>query len=204
MGDAKQANKERLLDVAIDLFSSKGFAGTSIRDIAREMGMSISNIYHYFGNKNGLLLEVLKRASIDVVTSLRAVSEKDMEPFDRFKIILKTHVSLCAEHWKESKIFLLDEEHLTPEGVEINMRIQREVFDIYFNELNNLKKLGIVKSESLNIMAFNILGVINWQLRWYRPKGRLSISEVTDEVVSFILYGITGAADIGTLSGESK
>lgn len=204
MGDPQQANRERLLDVAIDLFSTKGFKGTSIRDIAREMDMSISNIYHYFGNKNGLLLEILKRSSIDVKNALRAVTEKDLDPFERFKLLLKTHVSLCAEHWKESKIFLMDEEHLTPEGIEINLQIQREVFDIYIKELKILKQSSLVKSTSLSILAFNILGVVNWQLRWYRPEGRLSISEVAEEVVSFVLYGITGAEAVGPLYSTTK
>ena len=45
--------KEKVLQVAIKLFSAKGFKGTSIRDIAQAMNMSISNIYHYFGNKEG-------------------------------------------------------------------------------------------------------------------------------------------------------
>jgi TetR/AcrR family transcriptional regulator, cholesterol catabolism regulator len=197
MGDPQQDNKERLLDVATDLFSSRGFKGTSIRDIASEMGMSISNIYHYFGNKDGLLLEILKRSSVSVATALKEVSQRDLEPFARFKLLLRTHVNLCAEHWKANKIFFLDEEHLSPEGVEINLRIQREVFDIYVNELNTLKKLGIVKGEHLSILAFNILGVINWQLRWYRPKGRLSLAQVADEIISFVLYGITATEKAG-------
>jgi len=196
MGEAQQANKERLLDVATDLFSSKGFKGTSIRNIAREMGMSISNIYHYFGNKDGLMLEIVKRASMGVLTHLRAVSEKDLDSFSKFKLLIKTHSNLCAEYWKENKIFFLDEEHMTPEILELNLQIQREIFEIYMTELKDLKKLGIVKNDNLAIQAFNILCVINWQLRWYRPEGRLGIEDVSDEIVSFVLYGITGAKDM--------
>ena len=55
-----QTNKDKIIRVAIDLFSAKGFKGTSIRDIASAMGMSISNIYHYFGNKEGLWLAILE------------------------------------------------------------------------------------------------------------------------------------------------
>ena len=51
-------NKERMIEVAIDLFSAKGYKGTSIRDIARAMGVSISNICHYFDNKEGLWLAI--------------------------------------------------------------------------------------------------------------------------------------------------
>ncbi len=196
MGNPQQDNKERLLDVATDLFSSKGFKGTSIRDIAGEMGMSISNLYHHYKNKDALLLAIIERTSVTIVKTLRELSKKDLEPFSKFKLLLITHINLCAKHFKESKIFLLDEENLSPEGVEKNLRIQREVFEIYLNELKQLKKVGIVKGDNLSVLAFNVLGVINWQLRWYRPEGRLSLVKVTDEIVSFVLYGVTGSEDV--------
>ena len=82
MTDA-QKNKDMIIRVAIDLFSAKGFKGTSIRDIAHAMGMSISNIYHYFGNKDGLLLAILERSSKGLVESLHEISEMDMDPLTR-------------------------------------------------------------------------------------------------------------------------
>jgi AcrR family transcriptional regulator len=45
------ANRDKILEASLDLFAAKGFRGTSIRDIANAVGISISNIYHYFGNK---------------------------------------------------------------------------------------------------------------------------------------------------------
>lgn len=197
MDSPQQDSKERLLDVATDLFSSKGFKGTSIRDIAIEMGMSTANLYYHYKNKDALLLAIIERTSVTIVKALRELSKKDLDPFYKFKLLLKTHINFCAKHWKESKIFLLDEELLSTEGFEMNLRIQREVFEIYVNALKELKREGIVKADNLSILAFNILGVINWQLRWYRPEGRLSLDRVADEIVSFILYGITGAATGG-------
>jgi AcrR family transcriptional regulator len=194
MGDPQQVNKERLLDVATDLFSARGYRGTSIRDIARAMDMSISNIYHYFGNKDGLLLAILQRSSEKVVNTLRDVSLKELEPLTMFKLLLSSHIHLCAENWKSSMVFFLNEEHLSAEGVEINQRIQREVLEIYMKGLRSLAESGIVQCRDLKVLAFNILGVINWQLKWYRPGGRLSLEEVVDEIISFVLYGITGSA----------
>lgn len=194
MGASQQVNKERLLDVATDLFSARGYRGTSIRDIACAMDMSISNIYHYFGNKDGLLLAILQRSSEKVVNTLREVSSKELEPLDKLKLLLISHIHLCAEHGKSARVFFLNEEHLSAEGVEINQRIQRDVLEIYMKTLRSLEKIGIVRCRDLKVLAFNILGVINWQLRWYRPGGRLGLDEVADEMISFVIYGITGPA----------
>lgn len=187
-----QTNKDRIIRVAIDLFSTKGFKGTSIRDIASAMGMSISNIYHYFGNKEGLWLAILEYSAKGIVEKLRQVSELEMEPLARFKLLLETHISRSKHHTKEAKIFFIDEEQLTAEGDKINQKIQREILGIYIKELSNLEAMGYVKCRSLTVLAFNILGVINWHLRWYRPEGALSLEEISQEIVSFVLHGILG------------
>ena len=184
--------KEQVIRAAVDLFSTKGFNGTSIRAIANAMGMSISNIYHYFGNKEGLILAILEQSSKRLLETLRQVAKKDMDPLDRLKLLIESHVRLSEVFRKESKIFFIDEDHLSPEGNENNRQNQREILNIYLKELQTLKELGYLESQNLMVLAFNILGVINWQLKWHRPEGPLSMDEVSREIVSFVMHGLLG------------
>ena len=186
------SSRERIIRTAISLFAARGFRGTSIRDIAHAMNMSISNIYHYFGNKEGLLVAILEHASEELVRRLNEVRSMDLPPVERFRRLVETHLRLSKENNDQGKIFSLDEEHLSPEGEKVNRRIQREILGIYREELSELQKEGIARDRSLSVLTFNVLGVINWQLRWYRPEGSLSFAQVTDEIVSFILYGVLG------------
>lgn len=185
-------NRERIIRTAISLFAARGFRGTSIRDIANAMHMSISNIYHYFGNKEGLLVAILEHASEGLVRQLNEVRLMDLPARERFRTLLETHLRLSHQNNDQGKIFALDEEHLSPEGDRINRQIQRKILDIYREALSELQKEGAVTGRSLTVLAFDILGVINWQLRWYRPEGSLSFEQVSDEIVSFILYGVLG------------
>ena len=68
---------KKIIDVAVDLFATNGFKGTSIREIAKISGMTITNIYYYFGSKEGLLLEILEQLTRQIVEKLRQVSESD-------------------------------------------------------------------------------------------------------------------------------
>lgn len=184
--------KEKVIRCAIDLFATKGFRGTSIRDIANAMGMSISNIYHYFGSKEGLLLAILQYASRLLVDSLKEIAASDLESVDRFRRMLETHIRLSRENYKEAKVFFLDEDHLAQKGREINRQIQREVLSIYLNELQGMAKQGLVKSRSLTVTAFNIFALINWHMRWFDPEGPLALDETIEEIVLFVMYGISG------------
>ena len=54
--------KQRLMEAAIELFSTKGFAGTGVDEIAQHIGLKGPNLYKYFKGKNDLLDEIFKRA----------------------------------------------------------------------------------------------------------------------------------------------
>jgi len=184
-----------LLEVAIDLFAERGFAGTSIRDIAKAIGKSVSNVYHYFENKEELWLAILEHSVKGLPETLREIAHGEGEPLERFERLLRAHLQTVVTHQRESKIFLINEEMLSPKGKEINKKIQKEIFDIYVEQMRLLQSHNLVKTKRVQILAFNILGVLNWHLRWYDPKGNLSMEETHEEMIGFILHGMCGVSN---------
>jgi|SRR5581483_4210588 len=59
-------NQKAIEEVALRLFIRQGFFGTSIRDIAREAGISIGNIYNYYPTKEALYVSLVKRYSAEM------------------------------------------------------------------------------------------------------------------------------------------
>ena len=182
--------REKLLDAAVDLFAANGFGGTSIRDIARLTGMTIPNIYYHFGSKEGLLIAILERATHQIVSGLgEVVARSDLQPLDRFKLLLKTHFDLLINVGrKEADILFLEEEHVS----RFRKPFQIDLLNIYRGELRNLQALGYVNQKNITVLAFNIFGVINWHLRWYKPDGKLTLDEIKEEMVAFVLFGMSG------------
>jgi AcrR family transcriptional regulator len=180
---------EKLLDAAVELFAANGFNATSIRDIAKRTGMTIPNIYYHFGNKEGLLIAILERATRQIVDGLREVTRREMDPLERFKLLLRAHYDLLISVGREeANILFLEEEHVS----RFRKPFQIELLDIYRKELRELKSLGYVNQENITVLAFNIFGIINWHLRWYKPKGKMTPEQVKDEMVAFIRYGMAG------------
>ncbi len=56
-----QSTRERTLDIALDLFVRKGYAETSLREIAVELGFSKSALYYHFESKQDILLALHMR-----------------------------------------------------------------------------------------------------------------------------------------------
>jgi AcrR family transcriptional regulator len=189
--------KERLLRVAIDLFAARGFAGTSIRDIAGAMGMSVSNIYHYYGSKEGILLSILERASGPLLQGLEGVALLDLPPLERFARLIDEHVELSHRVNRESRIYTIDLRQLPPEARAATREVQQRVLDVYVALLQPLADAGLVRSHNVTVTAFNVMAVINWSLRWYHPEGSVSPAQLVDELRTFVLHGalISSAAD---------
>jgi AcrR family transcriptional regulator len=57
----KQSTRERILDVALDLFVEQGYEGTSLREIAEVMGFTKAALYYHFASKDDLLLALHMR-----------------------------------------------------------------------------------------------------------------------------------------------
>ena len=72
-GGESESTRERILDVAERLFAERGLAGTAVRDIAREAGLTAPSLYNHFDGKQALYEAVLARG----VEPLYAIMSRD-------------------------------------------------------------------------------------------------------------------------------
>ncbi|WP_158284090.1 TetR/AcrR family transcriptional regulator [Azospirillum sp. TSO22-1] len=191
-GEAGASSREVLLQTALDFFSKRGFTGTSIRDIANALGVSVSNIYHYFGSKEGLWLEIMEYSVKTLPDRLEGALTGIEAPLERFEALVRAHLTVSTSYQRELRMIFLQQDRLTDGGDRVNQDVQRAVLGIYIRELEALRAAGIIRTPHLKILAFNVLGVINWQLRWYRGDGPLPVDTVHREIVDFILHGLHG------------
>lgn len=189
----RSGRREELLQTAVDLFAANGFKGTSIRDIASTLGVSVSVIYHYFNNKEDLWSAILDYSVKGLPDRLEKAAAGGGHALERFRRVLRAHLAASSAYQKESKIFLIDYDRMSASGDQASKSIQKRVLDVYVGLLDAMQEEGLVKSAHTKILAFNLLGVVNWYLRWYRLDGPLSPDEVYEEIVSFVLYGVIGA-----------
>ena len=93
--------RERLLETAISLFAQKGYAGTTVREIAQQAGVSKPVLYYYFESKEGLFLSILEQAEnlqirmlTDVLESRGTVLERLLILYRRVYAEVEAHRSL--------------------------------------------------------------------------------------------------------------
>ncbi|MCL2530132.1 MAG: TetR/AcrR family transcriptional regulator [Coriobacteriia bacterium] len=77
----RQLKKQHIYDKAIELFSTYGYAETTIADISKATGMSTGSIYHYYRNKEAILMQLgVQMSQVELLQNNR--EEKVKHPYD--------------------------------------------------------------------------------------------------------------------------
>lgn len=83
-----QERKNQILDVAQDLFITKGYQATTIDDILRETQIAKGTLYYHFAGKEEILTAMISRAVASAVDTARAVADSDATPLEKFVGVL--------------------------------------------------------------------------------------------------------------------
>jgi AcrR family transcriptional regulator len=94
VGSAADDTRRRILDVAVDLFIERGYAGTSVRDISERLGMTKGSLYYHFASKEDVLNALITPLMEDLdafIVDARAAPEIDCDLVGRLVHLLDEH-----------------------------------------------------------------------------------------------------------------
>src|SRR2546423_9255156 len=87
-----------ILNIAEKLFASKGFNGTSVRDIAEAAHVNISMISYYFGSKEGLMQALFEERTGHILPKLeQLINNKSLSPFQKVEILIDDYVARAQQ-----------------------------------------------------------------------------------------------------------
>jgi len=106
-----------VLRSAIANFASLGYHGTSMRDIARDAGITVASIYHHFPSKQLILQEIMRETLREVIGLTRAALEDaGPSPVDQLAAVMRAWVVFHTERRPEALIGASEMRSLDPDG----------------------------------------------------------------------------------------
>src|SRR6202166_2590711 len=125
---------------ATDVFYEKGYAGASMRDLARSSGISLSGLYYYFESKEKLLYLIQKHTFSTIVERLRERLDEVSDPEQRIRVFILNHLDYFLANQKAMKVLSHEAEVLKNGfGAEI-AAIKREYYRICVELLDDFKR----------------------------------------------------------------
>jgi AcrR family transcriptional regulator len=171
-----QTTLERLLDAATALFSRKGYAATSTREIAEILGIRKASLYYHIENKEDLLYAIckssLERIRCDVAAALKDVKSDD--PLERIRALIR---ALSGARLQEV----------------IALRDAYE--DLVPSVLADGCKAGALRADiAVKYLCLILLGLLNRVELWYRSSGPLSPGQLACVFEAILLTGAQAAS----------
>ncbi len=188
----KELVREQLIDIAAQLFDSKGYAQTSINDIAREFGLGRSAVYHYFRNKEEILAALVEAEALTPSHQLQELIEQPgLTPTERLRraIIdgIKRRLSSGSRFILLSRLEAQIPEELGP----LYNKGRRDIYDFYVRCISDGMASGEFREVDPKIAAFAVIGMANWTSRWYSPSGSRTPEEIGEIIADLALHGLT-------------
>ena len=179
--------RERILEEAVALFYARGFTGTTLDDIAAELGVTKPFIYTHFRSKNDLLAAVCLPTIEQSVEAIDNAVNSPGTPTDKLHRAIAAFTRVVLERQANIAIFFREEKNLAPEAL-IQIIQQQKQFD---RLLSKLLIDGVATGEfeipDISLAALAIGGMISWSYTWHRPNGRLSVDELCTRMADFAL-----------------
>lgn len=91
-----EKTRENIYHVALDLFTSKGFDATTMREIAEAGNMAIGSTYYYFSSKEAIVMEFYIRTQQELMNRVRQEADAKKQLRERLQILMKIHFELFA------------------------------------------------------------------------------------------------------------
>ena len=106
--DAAAASIDKLLDVAAGLFRRKGFAATTVREIASAAGMLPGSLHYRYASKEALLVSLMERAIARLTDGIREAVSTTRDPAERLRLALRAHLRILLSDDDAVYVMLYD------------------------------------------------------------------------------------------------
>lgn len=179
--------RERILEEAVALFYARGFTGTTLDDIAAELGVTKPFIYTHFRSKNDLLAAVCLPTIQKSVAAVEYAVETTGTPTEKLRLAVAGFARVVIERQANIAIFFREEKNLAPEALAEIVQEQKKFDRLLSNLLANGVAAGEFEIPDISLAALAIGGMISWSYTWHRPNGRLSTEELCDRMADFAL-----------------
>lgn len=184
--------KEKIARIATDIFIQKGYKGTSLQDIALEVGITKAGIYHYFKTKEEILYHILAtydENNVKIFAGIRAeIKDGGMESTEALKRIIRGYAELSSSKLNINLLAMRERDQLTGKNRENYRKINQGIFTRLKKDVAGIKNLK--KSLDLNTIVFMIISMSAWFGYWLKEDGKLTLEEAIEQSIDIICHGV--------------
>lgn len=183
--------RQDVIAAAGRLFAERGYHGTSMRDLGKELGLLGSSLYAHVDSKQDLLVEVVESGSTLFEESAARALAVEGTALERMHALIEGHVKVVLDNIDVSRTFL-NEARMLDDGHRSRVI---EARDHYERAFRSVLRQGVIDGSfradvDPKTGSIFILSMLNAIERWYDPAGDLDRRALVKEMSGFVLAAL--------------
>jgi len=180
-----------ILRAATGLFAEKGFAETSLMDIAKVVGLSKAAVYHYFPTKQviyeAIVVDLLHRLYAHVEGS---VAGQNLPTAERLRTMMRSHAEFFENNYAEYVTLLHGVAGLNRVVGDEERTIRDRYEGLYRTVMLEGLGAGELRIEDPAIASRAVLSMLNWMTRWFDPQGPRRATHFAEAYFDILANGV--------------
>lgn len=185
------SRKEQVIRKAAELFREKGYAASSMRDLAQKLGIEAASLYSHIKSKEEILHSLCFDMAAEFRKSLIEVEKLNVSASERLRLGIIGHVEVMAKDLTASAVFMNEHRHLSQPYLRdfLLLRIN------YINRFKAMIELGVKNGEFKNtintkLAVMTLFSSLNWMPQWYDPGSLIQPAELGQQLSDMLVNGL--------------
>ena len=185
--------RQQIEDVASALFRERGYAGTSVRDIAQALNLQGGSLYAHVASKEDVLWSIVSRAADRFNELVGPIAASGTPPAERLRGMIRAHVAVVTSTQRDAAVFL-HEWRLLSVDRRAALAARRDAYEAMFRQvIAEGSAAQVFRPVDARLTAMALLSALNGIATWYRPDGVLSAEEIAGQHADLFLHALETA-----------
>jgi len=195
--ELRDAKRDAMLREASASFNRRGFHGTSLDDVAQQLGVTKAALYYYFPNKQAMLKACFDQVMEAAFANLERAKQEGSNGREKLRLILTYFLEYIINDLNVS-VTIMEEDTLSAEDM-VTVKAERDRFEYALRDLvqEGIKDGSIIPCDP-KLAVLTLLGTLNFVPRWFKPDGQWTSSQLA-ELMSDMLERMISSEPVAKL-----
>jgi len=181
---------DRLLQSAASLFRRKGYAATTTRELAGELGIQRASLYHHIRGKEDLLFDI-SMASLEHITAAVTEAAEQASDAERLEAMISAHLQAALDDRNMHMTMLIELRALSEER-RVAVLAHRDTYEgLLRDAIRADQDSGRLRTDiDARYLTLSLLNLLNWTIFWFDPNGDMTSLELARIMCTVFLDGV--------------
>lgn len=194
-GREYNARRHELIRVAADVFRAKGYAASTLHDVAMALGTDRASLYYYVGSKEELFQACISQAVAANIARAEEIVAGGFSPRERLVRLIELLITSQVEHYPYLYVYIQEDmRRVASEDAAwaADMVEQTHRFERFFIDAiaDGVRDGAFREGLSTTLVANTLFGMTQWTHRWFVPGQRWTAQDLVDTFITIFFRGL--------------